>query len=97
MTKKDYIVVDDDPTSIERVAIKQVSVHPNPATTYVIAEGVEQGPVLVYDVTGKLYANLSVTWQNEQSVRVDVSSLPEGLYILKLKNGSAKFMKQMNY
>lgn len=97
VTKKDYIVVGDDPTSIEEVAIKQVSVHPNPATTYVIAEGVEQSPVLVYSATGKLYANLSVTWQDEQSVRVDVSSLPEGLYILKFKNGSTKFVKQMNY
>ena len=97
VTKKDYIVVGDDPTSIEEVAIKQVSVHPNPATTYVIAEGIEQGPVLVYGATGKLYANLSVTWLDKQSVRVDVSSLPEGLYILKFKNGSAKFMKQMNY
>ncbi len=97
VTKKDYIVVGDDPTSVEEVAIKQVSVHPNPATTYVIAEGVEQGPVLVYSATGKSYANLSVTWLDEQSVRVDVSSLPEGLYILKFKNGSAKFMKQMNY
>lgn len=97
VTKKDYIVVGDDPTSIEEVAIKQVSVHPNPATTYVIAEGVEQGPVLVYNATGKLYVNLSVTWQDEQSVRVDVSSLPEGLYILKFKNGNAKFVKQMNY
>lgn len=97
VTKKDYIVVGDDPTSIEEVTIKQVSVHPNPATTYVIAEGVEQGPVLVYSATGKLYANLSVTWQDEQSVRVDVSSLPEGLYILKFKNGSAKFMKQKDY
>ena len=97
VTKKDYIVVGGDPTSVEEVAIKQVSVHPNPATTYVIAEGVEQGPVLVYSATGKSYANLSVTWLDEQSVRVDVSSLPEGLYILKFKNGSAKFMKQMNY
>ena len=97
VTKKDYIVVGDDPTSVEEVAIKQVSVHPNPATTYVIAEGVEQGPVLVYSATGKSYANLSVTWLDEQSVRVDVLSLPEGLYILKFKNGSAKFMKQMNY
>ena len=97
VTKKDYIVVGDDPTSVEEVAIKQVSVHPNPATTYVIAEGVEQGPVLVYSATGKSYANLSVTWLDEQSVRVDVSSLPEGLYILKFKNGSTKFMKQMNY
>ena len=69
----------------------------NPATTCVIAEGVEQGPVLVYSATGKSYANLSVTWLDEQSVRIDVLSLPEGLYILKFKDGSAKFMKQMNY
>lgn len=94
LTKKDYIVVSDDPTSIEEVAIQPVSVHPNPATTYVIAEGVEQGPIWVYSATGKLYANVSVTWLDDHSVRVDVSSLPEGLYILKLKNGSAKFMKQ---
>lgn len=97
VTKKDYIIVGDDLTSIEEVTIKQVSVHPNPATTYVIAKGVEQSPVWVYSATGKLYANLSATWQDEQSVRVDVSSLPEGLYILKFKNGSAKFVKQMNY
>ena len=58
-----------------------ISLYPNPATDKVTLTMAEQGEVNVMDVTGRMVMKQSVSVGDNT---LDVSSLPNGLYYVKL-------------
>jgi hypothetical protein len=64
--------------------LQLVAVYPNPATDRVIIEGVKVAEVKVYNALGQLVK--TVPGMNG----IDVSSLVEGVYLLRIKDAEGK-------
>ena len=73
-----------DVTNVTEQSEKALSVYPNPATNFILVD--MQGEVSIYDLCGKLVL------QGNGSSRIDVSSLPEGMYFVKTKSGCNKLV-----
>ena len=68
--------------------IEQI-IYPNPASNKLFIKGLEEGEeVQIVDVSGRL---IQITIYNEY---LDVSQLKSGLYIVKTKDGSYRFIKE---
>ena len=77
----------DTTSSIADLTAASVSAFPNPMLDELnINTGIAQGnlEISVYDVTGKVVEK-QVIEANGQSIRMDVSSMPKGMYILNIK------------
>ncbi len=78
-------------------ANSKLAIYPNPATDYVAVEGM-QGiipGIIVYDAMGRNMSQyIKITVIDNIRLVVEVSILPQGIYIIKTKVGSAKFYKQ---
>ena len=62
----------------------RVEVYPNPATETMRIEGLEAVEIQVYNALGQLVKSIQNT--NE----IDVSGLPEGLYLLRIADTEGK-------
>lgn len=71
-----------DVTDIAEQNESTLSLYPNPANDFVFVE--TQNAVRIYDLCGKLVL--------QGSERIDVSSLPEGMYLVKSENGFTKLV-----
>lgn len=71
-----------DVTDIAEQNESSLSLYPNPATNFIFVE--TQNAVNIYDLCGKLVL--------QGSGRIDVSSLPEGMYFVKSENGFTKLV-----
>ena len=71
-----------DVTDIAEQNESSLSLYPNPATNYIFVE--TQNAVHIFDLCGKLVL--------QGSGRIDVSSLPEGMYFVKSENGFTKLV-----
>jgi polyhydroxybutyrate depolymerase len=69
-----------DVTDVAETTNKNLDVYPNPAKDFIQVEG----NVSIYDLCGKLVM--------KGSGRIDVSSLPEGMYFVKAKDGCTKLV-----
>lgn len=67
--------------AVEEMDISPISLYPNPISDVVHIEGVEAAEVQAYNALGQLVK--TVRGSNE----VDVSGLPEGLYLLRITDG----------
>lgn len=68
--------------------------YPNPASEYVdviLPETAHNTEIALYDVTGKLVKKQNTT---ENSVRINVYDLSQGLYFVKVGNTTKKFVKE---
>jgi hypothetical protein len=70
-----------DVTDVAETSHDALNVYPNPASDFII---VGKEKVSVYDLCGKLVM--------QGSGRIDVSSLPEGMYFVKSKNDCSKLI-----
>lgn len=72
----------------------KLSAYPNPTNKVlnIMNPGNGTNNVQIYDTSGKLLLNKSFS-SNDSNVAVDVESLTKGLYIYKIGELSAKFMK----
>jgi hypothetical protein len=64
--------------------ISELSIHPNPASSYitvVIPEGLEQGNMVVMDLTGRTIISNSITSANSNH---DIHQLVNGVYIVRV-------------
>ena len=78
-------------TSAEKTQANNISVFPNPVNYELkIANYEGNGKYSITDITGKQIVNGQ--WQNGQSI--NVSTLPRGIYILKIGELRAKFVKE---
>ena len=89
-----------DRTGIREIKPATLRVFPNPATSYVYVElecGTERpADIRLYDAQGRLLQRLPAANNdfNETRVRVDMSSLPTGLYFVKAGSAVAKVIKR---
>ncbi len=76
------------PTEIEELEISSVFVFPNPVSNTLYIHGVEDDAILeVYTLTGKSVLN-------EKGTEIDVTSLNQGTYILRINTQHLKFIKK---
>jgi hypothetical protein len=68
-----------------------ITVFPNPASNMLTISGIEgQGPaeLILFDISGRDIVELQLPNDGNQSLaRVNVSELPRGIYLLKVRNG----------
>ncbi len=80
----------------------EVSIFPNPVInsemTILIKEPIGQlVSITVYDYFGsKILSNKSISDWNENPIRLDVSSLPNGIYVLEIISGTQKVTKKIS-
>ncbi|MFN8287644.1 MAG: choice-of-anchor V domain-containing protein [Chitinophagales bacterium] len=71
-----------------------LSVYPNPAeiTLYVSLQNASDATVAIIDFNGREVLNTAV--QNQKSFNIDLSSLAEGMYVLRLTNSNSVYSKR---
>lgn len=79
--------------NVQLIPDNSLKVYPVPATDYLYLDGVTtSGYVFVFNTSGALIPVKSV---NEQGrVKLIISSLPKGTYLLTINNQSVKFLKK---
>ena len=76
------------PTDIEELGFTQVYVFPNPVVNTLNIQGVDETtPLEVYNFTGK-------SLLKDKGTELDVTSLSQGTYILRINNNYVKFIKK---
>ena len=75
-------------TSIEELGFTKVYVFPNPVVNTLNIQGVDENtPLEVYNLTGK-------SLLKDKGTELDVTSLSQGTYILRINNQYVKFIKK---
>lgn len=77
---------------VEELEAQQISVYPNPATTWVQVLTNGKGYADIYDVTGKLVMSTKIITPNQV---IDIQGLQKGVYILKVTNPESSFSKKL--
>ncbi|MDR3365455.1 MAG: T9SS type A sorting domain-containing protein, partial [Prevotellaceae bacterium] len=78
---------DDGETGVGDNALSGIALYPNPAGSYVILSGLEGGEVVdVINLSGTLLLSRKATGNKET---IDLTSLPQGAYIVRVTKGSA--------
>lgn len=82
------ILFAETPTDIEELGFTQVYVFPNPVVNTLNIQGVDENtPLEVYNLTGK-------SLLKDKGTELDVTSLSQGTYILRIDNNYVKFIKK---
>jgi hypothetical protein len=92
-------LISNNPTSIfESQKLNQVKLYPNPTTgkfTLTLNQNdSEQTRVTVFNVTGRQILQETLTGN---SLSLDLSSHPKGIYIVKINNGKKSFVERLIY
>ena len=77
-------------TEIEEMFSHSVYIYPNPTNGLVHIYGVEDASISIYSINGKLINSNDLI--NENSV--DLSSLPNGIYLVKVQKHGAVLTKK---
>lgn len=82
------IIFPKDETEIEELGFSQVYVFPNPVVNTLSIQGVDENtPLEVYNLTG-------ASVLQDKGTELDVTSLNQGTYILRINNQYVKFIKK---
>lgn len=82
------ILFAEAPTDIEELGFTQVYVFPNPVVNTLTIQGVDENtPLEVYNLTG-------ASVLQDKGTELDVTSLSQGTYILRINNQYVKFIKK---
>ncbi len=77
-------------TGIDNATLPQVSIYPNPATTWVMVQGVSDGDIVtIHDLNGKQIANRIA---HNGNVTIDLTQTSKGIYVIKCKHMSHKLI-----
>lgn len=70
----------------------QLTLSPNPAKDYIVLSNAPEGKntISIYSMTG---ATMLITSLHSSSSTVDISTLPKGMYVVKIQTLTAKFIK----
>lgn len=79
---------------INESALTGLSVYPNPAenTLYVSLQSTSDARVAIIDFNGREVMNAAI--QNQKSFNIDISSLAEGMYVIRLTNSNSVYGKR---
>ncbi len=89
----------------DQMRLQELAIHPNPATDYVYInfndlEGTRPPSynsglvgVRIYNTLGQCVSHLTPTLSKGEGVRIDVSHLPPGVYLVRVGNKVEKFVK----
>jgi hypothetical protein len=71
----------------------KLTIYPNPANTLICIDGIpaEKGMLRVFRMDGTLVVNRQITSGHET---IDVSTLPDGLYLINASGLNSKFVKK---
>lgn len=93
-------------TDIDIVNVNNVVIFPSPAKdelriiNYEATLGISQlqkGDILqIMDISGRMITNYEMQIISDKEIRINIAALPQGVYLLKLKNFSGKFLKIEN-
>ena len=82
-----------DITQVAENETPSINVYPNPTTDFVTVEGEDLQSVTLYDINGKTLSSMAA---KGNSVRLDVSDLKAGVYIISAKTRStSSFVKSI--
>ena len=82
------ILFAESPTDVEDLDITSVYIYPNPVVNTLNIQGVDENTALeVYNLTGKSVLK-------DKGTELDVTSLVQGTYILRINNQYVKFIKK---
>lgn len=70
-------------TGIDDPASEPLILYPNPASEWVNISVAEPGEVSILDVTGRTVLTQTIRQSGAQTITLDVSTLPDGLYFVK--------------
>lgn len=85
-----------DPESVE-INSSKIVIYPNPSTDFIQIEGFkfEDSNIAIYSPNGVTYSSLLQTIEKgEDFLKLDISNLPNGVYLLKIDEQILKFVKQ---
>lgn len=68
----------DETAAVDEVSVDELKVYPNPATSYVMADGPDVKQIVAYNLSG-------VQVEEASGNRLDVSGLVPGVYLIKVK------------
>ena len=87
------LLIPDDKTGIISVKVgTSIFVFPNPVKEYLTVNGVKKGAILnLYDLSGVL---LQTVTAQDNSTNINVSTLQQGVYFLRVEDETIKFIKQ---
>ncbi|MCX7987384.1 MAG: T9SS type A sorting domain-containing protein, partial [Bacteroidales bacterium] len=75
-------------SSIGTISSNNLSIYPNPAFDYIFIKNYNSADVKIIDLNGRMYKLAS------NNGRVNISTLPKGMYLLTIGNNSYKFIKK---
>ncbi len=81
-------------SNIPEIQTQKVKIYPNPASEYIIVKRQSRiiNTISIYNVAGVMICKQNV---NKNSTKIDLTTLPQGLYILKIDNECVyKFIKR---
>ena len=82
-------------TQVSEEKLNQISLYPNPASTFFTLNNVVEGTsVNVIDVTGKVVISNSVI-DTDKTMKIEASNLSNGIYVIQLKNNGAVAQKKL--
>ena len=81
------------PVSINEINAANINVYPNPASNYVMINNAENANVQVYDILGNKVLDLNNISNN---YKMDVSSLSQGSYVLKIVQNNQIVTKRIS-
>lgn len=84
--KKITFSISGETTAPETMVANTILVYPNPAQDILMIQGVEEQPLRVYDLQGRLL-------QTENGTQISVGNLAEGTYLLQIGTQVVRFIK----
>lgn len=84
--KKITFSISGEVTATEDVVANTILVYPNPTQDILMIQGVEEQPLRVYDLQGRLL-------QTENGTQISVGNLAEGTYLLQIGTQVVRFIK----
>ena len=96
LSSVDKVFFEDVMTDVNTALLNDgttLSLYPNPATDLLLFKNLpeDNAAVKIYRMDGKLMLNTQLT---SDTPSLDVSTLPNGLYIVKMNDQTLKFIKQ---
>jgi hypothetical protein len=80
--------------AVDELSGEDISVYPNPASSYITIKAPGHAVVQIMDITGStVYSKMSLG--DETSYRMDVHDMRKGIYLVKIQHGSLTSVRKL--